>query len=137
MTYDYEKEKREAIQAGEYALQYLQKAGKELDSAKNWGIMDIIGGGFFATMLKRDKMDKARRYMEEAGYALKSFSKELADIDQMVKLNLDTGGFLSFADLFFDGLAVDWIVQNQINDARNQVAYAIRTVEDILNALRY
>ncbi len=44
--YDYEKERLEAVSAGQRALDSLNLAKNELNSAKNWGIVDLIGGGF-------------------------------------------------------------------------------------------
>ena len=61
MGYDIEKEKREAIEAGRRALNSLQAAKENLNSAKNWGLVDMFGGGFFTTMLKHSKMDQAKR----------------------------------------------------------------------------
>ena len=55
MGYDIEKEKREAIEAGRRALNSLQAAKENLNSAKNWGLVDMFGGGFFTTMLKHSK----------------------------------------------------------------------------------
>lgn len=52
MGYDIEKEKREAIEAGQRALSSLRTAKENLNSAKNWGLVDMFGGGFFSTMLK-------------------------------------------------------------------------------------
>ena len=52
MGYDIEKEKREAIEAGQQALSSLRTAEENLNSAKNWGLVDMFGGGFFSTMLK-------------------------------------------------------------------------------------
>ena len=46
MGYDIEKEKREAIEAGCRALNSLQAAKENLISAKNWGLVDMFGGGF-------------------------------------------------------------------------------------------
>lgn len=43
---------------------------------------------------------------------------------------------LSFADWFFDGFAVDWMVQSRINQAKEQVEEAIYRVERILSGLR-
>ena len=63
MGYDIEKEKREAIEAGRRALNSLQTAKENLNSAKNWGLVDMFGGGFFTTMLKHSKMDQAKRNM--------------------------------------------------------------------------
>ena len=64
MGYDIEKEKREAIEAGQRALSSLRTAEENLNSAKNWGLVDMFGGGFFSTMLKHSKMDQARQNME-------------------------------------------------------------------------
>ena len=59
--YDIEKEKREAIDAGNRALRSLRTARENLNSAKNWGLVDMFGGGFFSTMLKHSKMDRQRK----------------------------------------------------------------------------
>ena len=130
MGYDIEKEKREAIEAGRRALSSLRTAKENLNSAKNWGLVDMFGGGFFTTMLKHSKMDQAKRNMEQAKYDLRSFSRELNDV------NINTGDFLSFADYFFDGFVVDWVVQDRINNAKRQVEEAIRRTESIVSQLQ-
>ena len=129
MGYDIEKEKREAIEAGRRALHSLQAAKENLNSAKNWGLVDMFGGGFFTTMLKHSKMDQAK-------YDLRNFSRELNDVNMVCNLNIDTGDFLSFADYFFDGFVVDWVVQDRINNAKRQVEEAIRRTESIVNQLQ-
>ncbi|WP_461884057.1 hypothetical protein [Fusicatenibacter sp.] len=134
--YDIEKEKREAINAGNRALNSLRTAGENLNSAKNWGLVDMFGGGFFTTMLKHSRMDQAKQNMEQAKYDLRNFSKELHDVHMALDLNLDTDDFLSFADYFFDGFVVDWMVQDRINTARRQVDEAIRRTEYIVNQLQ-
>lgn len=60
MTYDLEKEKREAIAAGNRALNSLRAAQENLSSAKNWGLWDMFGGGFISTVVKHSKMDRAQ-----------------------------------------------------------------------------
>ena len=136
MGYDIEKEKREAIEAGRRALNSLQAAKENLNSAKNWGLVDMFGGVFFTTMLKHSKMDQAKQNMEQAKYDLRNFSRELNDVNMACNLNIDTGDFLSFADYFFDGFVVDWVVQDRINNAKRQVEEAIRRTESIVNQLQ-
>lgn len=135
MAYDLEKEKREAVDAGRRALESLRAAQEDLNSAKNWGLWDMFGGGFISTMVKRSKMDTAKRHMEQAKYDLQTFSRELRDVSISYNLDIETGDFLSFADWFFDGFFVDWMVQERINKAGDQVAEAIRQVENILRQL--
>ena len=120
MGYDIEKEKREAIEAGRRALNSLQTAKENLNSAKNWGLADMFGGGFFTTMLKHSKMDQAKRNMEQAKYDLRNFSRELNDVNMVCNLNIDTGDFLSFADYFFDGFIprITWTLYNADNSVK-------------------
>ena len=136
LIYDYNKEKEEAIAAGNKALQSLKRAQEQLNSARNWGIYDIIGGGFISSMIKHGKMDKAQMYIEEARYDLKKFSKELRDVDQLCTADVGSDDFLRFADWFFDGFVSDWMMQSRINKSREQVDQAIRAVEDSLRRLK-
>ena len=136
MGYDIEKEKREAIDAGRRAINSLKTARDNLNSAKNWGLADMFVGGFFTTMFKQSKMEQARQNMEQAKYDLRNFSRELNDVNMACDLNLNTGDFLSFADYFFDGFVVYWMVHDRINNARHQVEEAIRRTEYIINQLQ-
>lgn len=136
MAYDFEKEKREAADAGNRALRSLKAAQENLDSAKNWGIWDMLGGGFLSTMAKQSKMDRAKENLAKARSDLKNFSRELQDVNMACHLDIETGDFLSFADWFFDGFVVDWIVQDRINQASRQVEEAIHRVEGVLNQLQ-
>ncbi len=131
-----EKEVREAVAAGERALGSLRNALKCLDGAKNWGIVDMLGGGLVSSLVKRSKMDDAAGYMEEAKADLRKFQKELRDVSVSMDLRMEIGSFLSFADVFFDNLFVDVMVQSKINEARDQVDEAIARVESLLVDLR-
>ena len=51
MAYDFEKEKREAMEAGNRALHSLREAQANLDSARNTGSRDIFGGGTFSRLI--------------------------------------------------------------------------------------
>ncbi|MCD7883170.1 MAG: hypothetical protein LUI87_05630 [Lachnospiraceae bacterium] len=130
------KEIREAITAANRALDSLENAQRELKGAKNWGLLDLFGGGMVTTMLKHGRMDKAQRQIEDAKYYLQVLKKELRDIDIPMNINVEVGSFLSFADLFFDGMVADWLVQSRINDAIRQVDMAHARVLEILGNLQ-
>lgn len=49
--------------AGNRALKSLRNAQDSLNSAKNWGLWDMFGGGFISTMAKHSKMDSAKQNM--------------------------------------------------------------------------
>lgn len=130
------KEIREAVQAGQEALDYLSRARDSLDSAGNWGLLDMFGGGLLSTFVKHSKMNDAEELVQQARSALKRFQRELMDVDTISEFHIETGDFLSFADYFFDGLIADWLVQSRISDAKRQVDNAIQKVSYIMSQLR-
>ena len=130
------KEMKEAIDAGERALNSLKNAKEKLNSAGNWGLFDMFGGGFISTMMKHSKMNDAGQLMETAKADLKNFQKELKDINIPLDLRMEVGSFLSFADFFFDGFVADYLVQSKIADAKEQVSDAIFKIEQILSQLK-
>lgn len=135
---NYDREIDEAVSACDNALNYLHNADNYLSSAGNWGIVDLLGGGFISTVVKHSKMDDARRELTNAKYAVQSLKKELMDVNRVCNIDINVGDFLSFADIFFDGFVADWLVQSKIRDARRQVSDAIRQIEDIrLQMLKY
>ena len=134
MTYEeYEKERREAVYAGERALDSLYEAQNQLRKARNWGIYDILGGGFLSSLIKHSKIDNARTCIERAKYDLQSFSRELQDVSY--DLDVDIGGFLTFFD-FMDSFFADILVQSRISNASRRVDEAIDKVQEILSSLR-
>lgn len=135
MAYDFEKEKREAIDAGNKALESLRTAKENLDSAHNWGLFDMFAGGLISSLVKQSKMKKARQNMEQAKWDLRNFSEELKDVNIISHLDIETDDFLSFADWFFDGFFVDWMVQDRINTAKDQVNEAIQRLQSVLQEL--
>ena len=130
-----EQEIREAIDAGEYALSCLYEAKDKLNSAGNWGLLDMFGGGLISGFMKHSRIDEAKRAMTSARNALQSFSRELQDVDD-VQPGFDMDGFLTFADFFFDSFLVDFLVQSRIAKAKEQVDDAIRRVEDLVRTLK-
>ena len=131
------KEMKEAIDAGQRALMSLRQAQDKLGSARHWGVVDLFGGGFLTDMIKHSKINDASRYVEQAKRDLLKFQRELKDVDLPMDIKMEIGGFLSFADFFFDGLVADYLVQSKIANAREQIADAIRMVEDTLSNLTY
>ena len=125
----------EAIAAGRQALASLRQAEKSLGSAKGWGIFDMLGGGMLASLIKRGHMEDAAEAMRGARDDLAVFQRELLDVQLRRDFDLETEGFLSFAVLFFDGFAADFLDQRKIDKANRQLKEAIGQVSSILNAL--
>lgn len=119
------KEIREAMEAGDSALGYLDSALKSLRKAENWGTYDMLGGGMISGMVKHDHIDRAADSVSCAQLALNNFRTELADINVRSDISVRIGDFARFADFFFDGLIADWYVQNAIGKSMDSVAAAL------------
>ena len=132
MTKSMNQEIREAREAGIRALNSLRRAQSDLNSARNWGIFDLLGGGMISSLVKHSKLSDAQRHIDQARYDLDDFRRELMDV-HVPDVQID--GFLSFADFFFDGFLADFMVQSRINDARARLEDACRRVEDVLRQL--
>ncbi len=120
---------REAIEAADNALVYLRQARKNLDSASNWGLLDMFGGGLLSSFMKHSKMDDAQRDIQNARSAVLKFNKELGDIKGYSSIHISE--YLKFADIFMDGFVFDIMVQSKINNSKNQCEEAIRQIENI------
>lgn len=125
-----------AIRAGERALFSLNAAKGHLDSAKNWGIVDLLGGGLLTNLVKHSKLENAEQELRAARRDLHAFRDELGDVADCADIHLNIGDFLTFADFFFDGLIADYMVQSHIHQTREQVNHAITQVERMLSELR-
>ncbi len=116
-------EYREAIVAGKAARATITKTLKHLDSAKGWSTYDtFFGGGLFATAMKHDALDASEQTMHELQSALERFSRELADVQEIVQeLHVDRGSLIQFADYFLDDIFSEWTMHGRINDSLDQV----------------
>jgi hypothetical protein len=59
-------------------------------------------------------------------------------VQKNVELQIDIGGLESFADFFFDGLIIDWIVQSKIvqslersETARDVIIKSVKELENL------
>jgi len=134
--FQWSKELREALQAGEEVVRGLERVQKELQSAGNWGIWDMLGGGLVATAIKHSKIDNARSCVHQVQQQMSRFKRELADVQQCSEIVIDIGGLATFADYFFDGLIVDWIVQSRISESLEQTNRQLTYIRRILQGLR-
>ena len=135
MMYDREKEINEAMQAGERALMALNDAERYLDSARGFGIWDMLGGGFVSSMIKHSKMDEAQRSIEKAQYELQNFSRELRDVQMRGVIQINFDGLTKFVDVFCDNFLVDVLVQSKIKEAQGNIAIAKQRVQDVIYQL--
>lgn len=131
------KEYEEAWQAGEVASNRLQDVIEALEKAKSWSTFDLFGGGLISTMVKHDRINTAKGYIHSAQYALRNFESELKDIERQFHApELEIGGFLTFADYFFDGLLADWTVHGRIRNSLEETQSCFRRVTSLNRNLK-
>lgn len=126
----------EAIFAAEDALQHLYQAKKYLKKASNWGIFDIFAGGFITSMIKHSHIDNAQDEIQYAKVALENLSRELQDVDDYIKVDIEIDTFVKLTDYFLDNFISDLFVQSKITSASKQVDEAIYETEKVLNVLK-
>lgn len=131
-----DKELKEAVNAGDSLIEVLEEAKKEFESAKSWGTLDMFGGGVMSSMIKRGHIENANRVLNEVQYLVKSFKKELNDVNVSLDMKYVSGDFSDMTDIFFDNFFSDIMVQDKINNALNNVNRTLRVVERNTKELR-
>ncbi|RTQ93469.1 hypothetical protein [Lysinibacillus telephonicus] len=129
----------EAKSAGEIALNKLYNAQDSLNSASSYSTWDtFFGGGFIATHLKHEKLDESENNIHHAQIALQRFKNELLDIEQLDAKNLqvNTDGFVKFADYFFDDIFSAWSIHSKISTSKDQITRVIGDVRNTLMKLK-
>ncbi len=130
------REVAEAIVAGQVARQAVEQVLQDLQSAQGWGVWDLLGGGILATAIKHNRIDDARQAAYEVQEALRRFQRELADVERSAKFIVeDISGFETFADYFFDGLIIDWVVQARIDRSLDNTRAIAGRLDDLLAQL--
>ena len=131
-----QRELKEAVAAGQDALSTAEQIADSLNSAENWGIWDLAGGGLFADLAKHSHLDDAQSSVEHLQSKLRRFKTELADVTIDADFQVSIDGFLRVADYFFDGIFADWAVLDRIHQSQNQVQDTKNQIHSVLNYLQ-
>ena len=130
------RELKEAIAAGNAVLEEVNHVIDSLKSAQGWGTWDLLGGGLISTAIKHSRINDARDSVHQVQQKLLIFQRDLKDLDLCLKpgISIDIGKFTAFADYFFGGLIIDWIVQSGIN---NSLTGAVSLKNKMIENVRY
>lgn len=129
------KELKEAVYAGQEALNIAQAVLKDLDDAEGWSTFDLLGGGLLSDLAKHSHLDRAQNMIGKLQIQLGKFRTELADVDIDTTWQVNVDGFMRFADYFFDGLVADWVVMDKINQSQNHIRKTISQIKEVLSNL--
>ena len=99
----------------------LDQAERQLSSARNWGFLDVLGGGLIVDLIKHSKLNNAKVSMDRVQYLLQELRRVLGGISLPGDYSMNVGGFATFADFFFDSGIVDVYMTARIMSSLNEV----------------
>ena len=99
----------------------VDQAEARFKSARNWGVVDILGGGLITDLIKHSHLGAAGSIMNEISDLLRDLQHELKDIDIPTDYRMQMGGFATFADFVFDGALADAWMESKIVSSLDQV----------------
>ena len=129
------KEIDEAQSAGKNVLWNLSAIEKNLSSAEGWGTWDMLGGGLISDFAKYSYLDDAQNQINELQSGLRQYQTELADVMMQADIQVQTDGFLRFADYFFDDIFSSWAVLNRIQNTQSEISRTRSRVDGIQEQL--
>ena len=99
----------------------LDQAERQLSSARNWGFLDVLGGGLITDLIKHSKLNNAKSSMDRVNYLLQELRRALGGISMAGNYSMNVSGFETFADFFFDSGIVDVYMTAKIMSSLNEV----------------
>lgn len=101
-------------------LPLVDQAEQQFKSARNWGFLDIFGGGLLVDLFKHSKLSSAKDTMNQIANLLSILQSQIKDLTIPVDYRMQFG-FSSFADFFFDGAIFDIYMQSKIISSLEQI----------------
>lgn len=129
------KEIGEAIDVGMKMTNKVNELLKNLNSADGWATWDLLGGGIISDSIKHDYIDSAKEIANSLNSLMPSFKRELKDIKISSDIKVDVDGFDIFADYFFDGFFVDWMVKSKIEDSYDNAVKLSKSIKKVMEVL--
>ena len=117
-------------------LPLIDEAESKFTSARNWGFLDILGGGFLVDLVKHTKLSSASTTMNQINYLLRDLQRELKEVVIPTDFSMNTGTFATFADFVFDGVLADVYMQSKIMTSIEQIKELRRRLEILREKLR-
>ena len=123
----------QALNLTDHLIAELDQAERQLSSARNWGFLDVLGGGLIVDLIKHSKLNNAKVTMERVNYLLQELKRVLGGISMADDYSMRVSGFETFADFFFDSGIVDVYMTAKIMNSLSEVrllrdrCYELRT----------
>ncbi len=126
----------QAINLTDQLISELDQAERQLSSARNWGFLDVLGGGFIIDLIKHSKLNNAKLSMDRVNYLLQELKRVLGGISMPGDYSMNVGGIATFADFFFDSGIVDVYMTAKIMSSLNEVRNLKNRCYELKNRLQ-
>ena len=111
----------QALSLTDQLIGCLVDAERQLSSARNWGFIDVLGGGLITDLIKHSKLRNAQTTMEHVNSIMQQLQQVLGSISIPGDYRMEIGGFATFADFFFDSGIVDIYMTAKIMNSLSEV----------------
>jgi hypothetical protein len=118
------KEIDEALEAVRRAFYAINETSDKLRSAREWSVYDTWFGGLFASLVKRDHVDRADLGMRNVDRAMAAVRTELADVDVSGLSDVGVigdGPVARTLDVWFDNVVTDLMTDTRLRKAQDRV----------------
>ena len=102
-------------------LPLVDEAENKFKKARNWGFIDVLGGGLIVDLFKHSNLNSASNLMNKINILLHDLQRELNDVVIPTDFSMNTATFSTFADIVFDGILADVYMQSKIMTSLNQI----------------
>ena len=126
----------QAINLTDQLISELDQAERQLSSARNWGFLDVLGGGFIVDLIKHSKLNNAKISMDRVNYLLQELKRVLGGISMPGDYSMNVCGIATFADFFFDSGIVDVYMTAKIMSSLNEVRNLKNRCYELKNRLQ-
>jgi hypothetical protein len=131
------KEIDEALEAIRKAFYALNESVDKVGTAKSWSTYDTwFGGGMFASLFKRERVDRAEQSMRGVDFELAEVRKQLADVDIHDLGGLGIGGTERTLDVWFDNIVTDLMTHSKLKSAQQRLDLISRALVQVQSELR-
>ena len=127
---------KEAIDVCDDLVIKLEDVLKDLKSAKNWALADLLFGDGMIGFFKRSKMEKAQSKLQLIKQLSQKLQKELSDIHVELEDFGDLYSMKEFLlDIIFDNPFTDWRIRKEINQVYDSTNEYLENIEMLRDSL--
>ncbi|MBR3840678.1 MAG: hypothetical protein IKM20_06045 [Erysipelotrichales bacterium] len=126
----------EAIIICEELETVLDEALKELKKASNWGIVDLLGGGFITSLIKRDKLKNTSNKLYRIKRLLNDLAEEMNTYSTDFGLDFEIDDLIGVTDIWVDNFFSDFAMQAKIEKTYNTLVDIYNENQRLLKRLK-